>query len=116
MVANCLRLSAINLTVKSKGLFTPSKSGNESEKDQGTNKKITEQEGIPVGCVPSIAVAVSEGCLSRGCLPDSPVPVDRMTDMCKNVTVINNKHSRKLSLSRYRFVHRIPSFFYLIRN
>ena len=69
MVANCLRLSAINLTVKSKGLFTPSKSVNESDKDQGTSKKITEQECIPVGCVPSAVVAVSGGCLPGGCVP-----------------------------------------------
>ena len=34
-----------------KGLFTPSKSGNESE-------KIEVQECIPVGCVPPTAVAV----------------------------------------------------------
>ena len=70
-------------------------------------KKWYKQESIPVGCVPSAAVAICwgwesaqgdvcpgvsawggvcpGGCLSRGCIPacteaDTPPPVNRMTD------------------------------------
>ena len=61
------------------------------------------QECIPVGCVPSAAVAVPGGegvcpvggCLPRGCLPGEGVsakhlPVDRMTDWCKNITLLQH--------------------------
>ena len=59
------------------------------------------QECIPVGCVPSAAVAVSGVCVPRGCLPVGGglpggvsdigggvhlPPVDRMTDTCENIT------------------------------
>ena len=64
MVANCLRLSAINLTVKSKGLFTLSKSGNVSEKHQGASKKIT------VRC----SGRLWEVSAPKRCLPDTPPP------------------------------------------
>ena len=48
--------------LQTKGLFTPSGSGSEREKYQSTSKKkIKEQKCIPVGCVPSAAVAVSWG-------------------------------------------------------
>ena len=42
------------------------------------DKKYMKQERIPVECVPSAAVAVSEGCLSMGggwCLPRGFLPV-----------------------------------------
>ena len=58
----------------------------------------SEQECIPVGCVPSAAVAVlvggvlggpaqSEGCLlGRGiCLGGCTPPMDRMTNACENI-------------------------------
>ena len=56
-----------------------------------------EQDCIPVGCVPSAAVAVSGvgglpgGCLPRRCTPpdpeaDTPPPVNRITDTCKMIT------------------------------
>ena len=68
------------------------------------------QECIPVGCVPSAAVAmsipactghcVSQHAVGRGCLPggvclgvsalrQTPPFVDRMTDRCKNITFAN---------------------------
>ena len=61
------------------------------------------QECIPVGCIPSAAVAVSvgvclgrgclpwesvclgRGCLARGCLPRHP-PVNRITGRYRNIT------------------------------
>ena len=59
---------------------------------------MSKQECIPVGCVPFAAVAVSEGgvFLGEGCLPggglaDTPLPptlVGRMTDTCKNITLL----------------------------
>ena len=76
-----------------------------------TTKK-TLQECIPVGCLPSVALAVSEGggllprvsvrgclprgCPPRGCLPEGGVcpvgtpvhPVDTMTDVCVNITFL----------------------------
>ena len=62
--------------LQTKGLFTPSGSGSEREKYQSTSKKkIKEQKCIPLGCVPSAAVAVSwggRGVLPKGCLPDPP--------------------------------------------
>ena len=71
------------------------------------------QECTPVGCVPSVAVAMCipactgqgvsargcvcpGGCLPEGCLPGGVYPdmhwsrhppVDRMTDRCKNITI-----------------------------
>ena len=59
------------------------------------SKRFTEQECIPVGCVPSATVAVcSRGWVSaRGCLPvgdvcqTTPPPVNRMTDVCENITL-----------------------------
>ena len=54
-------------------------------------KKLSQQEWIPVGCVPSAAVTVS-GCLPRRCLPGAhpwglyTFLVNRMTDRCKNIT------------------------------
>ena len=58
------------------------------------------QECIPVGCVSSATVAVMGGCLpggGGGCLPgrvclpgggvsDTPLPVNRITDRCKDIT------------------------------
>ena len=64
------------------------------------------QDCIPVGCVSSTTVAVcwrGSVCLRGGCLPGGGVspPVDRMTDMCKNITslrtVINIKECFKRS-------------------
>ena len=56
-------------------------------------KKLTQQEWIPVGCVPSAAVTVSGvsclwGVSAWGYLPKWGVHplVNRMTDMCKNIT------------------------------
>ena len=44
-------------------------------------KETKKQECIPLGCVPSAAVAVP----GRGvCLPP---PLDRITDTCKNITL-----------------------------
>ena len=37
---------------------------------------------MPRGCLPGGGV-----CLPRGCLADTPPPVDRMTDTCKNITL-----------------------------
>ena len=76
-------------------------------------KRLCVQECIPVGCVPSAAVAVSFGrgggglpgwsaqggvCLGvsaqgglpggRGCLPEPPLPVDGMTDACEDITFL----------------------------
>ena len=53
-------------------------------------KKKQKQECIPVGCVPSAAVAVcwrgvsARGLVSQHALKRIPPPVDRMTDRCKN--------------------------------
>ena len=66
-------------------------------------KTISQQECIPVGCVPSAAVTVSGrgGSAQGGCLPKmgvcpggvcqthSPPPVDRMTDRCKTLPCRN---------------------------
>ena len=57
---------------------------------------MSKQECIPVGCVPSAAVAVPGGGPPRGYLPggglaDTTLPptlVDRMTDRCKNITLL----------------------------
>ena len=67
-----------------------------------------QQECIPVGCVPSAAVAVCWGSVCPGCVVsawevsaqgvsaggvcpsacrDTSLPVDRMTDRCKNITL-----------------------------
>ena len=53
------------------------------------DKMILQQECIPVGCVPSAAVTVSGGWVSRGvCVCPGGVhpPVNRITDRCKNIT------------------------------
>ena len=59
---------------------------------------IYQQECIPVGCVPSAAVAIGGGgclpggCLPGGCLPGGggcladTTPLNRMTDVCKRKT------------------------------
>ena len=77
------------------------------------------QECIPVGCVPSAAVAVcwggvsARGCLPGGCLPGgvclegvcpgglpkcmlgyTPPPVNRMTDVCENITFLQLRCGR----------------------
>ena len=70
------------------------------------------QECIPVGCVPSAAVAISGGVSAWGCLPrgvsarwgvclgglsaqrgvsqhelgQTPLPMNRITDACENIT------------------------------
>ena len=55
-----------------------------------------EKECIPVGCVPTAAgggggvcrgVSAQMACLSGGCLPHTPPPVDRMTDARENITL-----------------------------
>ena len=61
-------------------------------------KNIFKQECIPVGCVPSAAVAVSEGGeeVSAHCPgavhpsdPEAdPLPVNRIADRCKNITFV----------------------------
>ena len=61
------------------------------EKWHDRTKICLKQECIPVGCVPSAAVAVCPGGSTRGglpggVLPDTP-PCDRMTDRCKNITL-----------------------------
>ena len=69
-------------------------------------KISTKQECIPVGCVPSAAVAVGggAGCLPGGVCPGDvsawggvcpsacwdthPPPVNRITDACENITML----------------------------
>ena len=53
---------------------------------------------LPVsGCLPATGVCLPRGCLpARGwgwglCLPDCPLPVGRMTDVCKNITFPQGK-------------------------
>ena len=69
----------------------------------GQNRCILSQECIPVGCVPSAAVAVGGGGVvvcpgglpGGGCLPHSPLPpVDRMTDACENITLLQLRCGR----------------------
>ena len=61
-----------------------------------------EQKCIPVGCVPSAALAVPGG--GEGCLPDT-LPVNRITDRFKNIaattlrTVINEYQVKKYDKS-----------------
>ena len=64
------------------------------------HKKIFKQECIPVGCVPSAALAVYPG----GCLPHLP-PVNRMTDNtgvktfpCRNYVADGKKAAAKTAV------------------
>ena len=52
---------------------------------------MIKQKCIPVGCVPSAAVAISWG----GCLPGgvSAPPRNRMTDACENITFVSENHT-----------------------
>ena len=88
------------------------------------------QECIPVGCVPSTALAVcwgGGGCLpfwgisAWGCIPacteaDTP-PVDRITDRCKNITLRTvtsrskiKRIKRRLRLSEYNLCRTTREF------
>ena len=87
-------------------------------------KSISSQDCIPVGCVPSAAVAVSEGggsargggvlprgrgggYLPRGCTTPH---VDRMTDACENITFsqLLLRTVTRMHFSRMRSI-RLPS-------